>query len=87
MGVYIIMTPEEVDKINDFWNENPVEVDLDLKYDFNGTLDIRMVHKPIEYFYRLFDRLRFIPESLRKEFLLALEFHEREEYSLRFKKK
>ena len=34
------MTQEEVDKINDYYNENPVEVNLDLVYDLNGTLDI-----------------------------------------------
>jgi hypothetical protein len=80
------MTQDGVDKINDFWNENPVEINLDLEYNLNGTIDIRQIHKPLAYYYKLFDKLRYIPEVLRREFLLALEFHEREEYSLKFKK-
>lgn len=80
------MTQEEVDRINAYYDENPVEVNLDLEYDLNGTVDIRKIYKPLKYYYKLFDIIPYIPDALRREFLLALEFHEREEYSLRFKK-
>lgn len=80
------MTQEEVDKINDYYNENPIEVNLDLVYDLNGTVDIRKIHKPLAYYYELFDRIPYITDALRREFLLSLEFHEREEYSMRFRK-
>lgn len=80
------MTQEEIDRINAYYDENPVEVNLDLEYDLNDTIDIRKIYKPLKYYYKLFDKIPYITDALRREFLLALEFHEREEYSLRFKK-
>lgn len=81
------MTQEEVDKINDYYNENPIEVNLDMVYDLNGTLDTRIKHKTLHYYDDLFRRIPNIPRKVRQEYLLALEYYEREEHSMRFLKK
>lgn len=80
------MTQEEVDKINEYYNNNPIEVNLDLEYDLNDTVDIKKIHKPLAYYYRLFEKVPYIPDALRRDFLLALAYYEREEYCLRFTK-
>ena len=56
------MTQEEVDKINDYYNENPVEVNLDLVYDLNGTLDIfqSIYSFPIDNSSRTFSNIHFL---------------------------